>query len=437
MCCVMPPNSFSATFDLRIASSSDVLPWSTWPMTVTTGGRRLSCEGSRSSSSTTSPSTERISTSTLNLSATSLAAVGSSSSLTVAITPSSSSALITSPDLRRIFSASSPTVTDSGTRMSSRRTSTGGAGGSATATGASGAMAAGAAAAGAIGAGAGAGGAAGGAGGAVAAGLTIVGGAGCGVGRGGGAGAAGRDGETVTRGGANGPAGWRDGRGGGAPRSSGRNGTILGSGFFGPGGAGGGVGAPGAAGLGATGSGGGATNVGSGTISGSGSGTNGGSGVISGGPAGLGFTIVAAGLTSAGASSSTFVFFDREAGFLATASPDAAASTVSSVLGFGTRLGFGASGRSRPLPSFTRSAFASVLSRGLMARMPLWPISSAATMRSLLVTPSSLASSITLILAAATVPSPPYDVTAITSTFSMALVSTSHSAVPATAWAAL
>src|SRR5215470_13886847 len=447
MCWVMPPNSFSATFDFRMASSSDVLPWSTCPMTVTTGGRRLSCDGSRSSSSTTSPSTERISTSTLNLSATSLAAVGSRSSLTVAITPSSSSALITSPDLRRIFSASSPTVTDSGTRMSSRRTSTGGAAGSATATGAtgataSGATAAGAMAAGAIGAGAGAGGAAGAGGGvagavgaAVAAGLMMLGGAGCGTGRGGGEGAAGR-GATVTRGGANGPAGWRDGRGGGAPRSSGRNGTILGSGFFGPGGAGGGVGAPGAAGLGATGSGGGATNVGSGTISGSGSGTNGGSGVISGGPAGLGFTIVAAGLTSAGASSSTFVFFDREDGFLATASPDAAPSPVSSVLGFGTRLGFGASGRSRPLPSFTRSAFASVLSRGLMARMPLWPISSAATMRSLLVTPSSLASSITLILAAATVPSPPYDVTAITSTFSIAAGLTSNGNEPASTAAA-
>src|SRR5256884_6970155 len=99
-------------------------------MTVTTGGRRASWLGSTSSSSTTSPSTERISTSTLNLSATSLAAVGSSSSLTVAITPSSTSALMTSPDLRRIFSASSPTVTDSGTRMSSRLTSTGGAGAS-------------------------------------------------------------------------------------------------------------------------------------------------------------------------------------------------------------------------------------------------------------------------------------------------------------------
>src|SRR5262244_338398 len=376
MCWVMPPNSFSATFDFRMASSSDVLPWSTWPMTVTTGGRRLSCDGSRSSSSTTSPSTERISTSTLNLSATSLAAVGSRSSLTVAITPSSSRALITSPDFRRIFSASSPTVTDSGTRMSSRRTSAGGAAGSSTATDALAAgdtaagettgveAAAGTAAAGAMGAAAGAAGA-------------------------GGAGAAGRAGDTVTRGGANGPAGWRDGRGGGAPRSSGRNGTIFGSGFLGAAGAGDGAtgGATGAAGFGTTGSGGGATNVGSGTISGSGSGTNRGSGASGrrsvgtsdAGPVGFGFTIVAAGLTSAGVSSSTFVFFDREYGFLATASAAAAASPVSSVLGFGTRLGFGASGRSRPLPSFTRRAFASVLSRGLMARTPLWPISSAAT----------------------------------------------------------
>ena len=39
MCCVMPPASPSATFSLRIASRRDVLPWSTWPMTVTTGAR--------------------------------------------------------------------------------------------------------------------------------------------------------------------------------------------------------------------------------------------------------------------------------------------------------------------------------------------------------------------------------------------------------------
>src|SRR5438128_9693180 len=327
MCCVIPPNSFSATFDLRIASRREVLPWSTWPMTVTTGGRSLSCAGSRSSSSTTSPSTERISTSTLNLSATSLAAVGSRSSLTVAITPSSSSALITSPDLRLIFSASSPTVTDSGTRMSSRLTSTGGADGSSTTTGAT--------AAGATGTGAGTGGAGGAAG---TAGRLTMGAAGWGAGRGGGAGAAGLDGDTVTLGGANGPAGCRDGRGegAGAPRSSGRNGTILGSGFFGAAGPGGGaIGAPG--GFGAIGSGRGATTVGSGTIYVSGVGTNGGSRASAGaGAPGFRSAVDAAGLTSTGTSSSVFVLRDREAGFFATASPTVAASPASSApLGLG------------------------------------------------------------------------------------------------------
>ena len=39
MCWVMPPASPAATSVSRIASSSDVLPWSTWPMMVTTGGR--------------------------------------------------------------------------------------------------------------------------------------------------------------------------------------------------------------------------------------------------------------------------------------------------------------------------------------------------------------------------------------------------------------
>ena len=39
MCWVMPPASPAATSVSRIASSSEVLPWSTWPMIVTTGGR--------------------------------------------------------------------------------------------------------------------------------------------------------------------------------------------------------------------------------------------------------------------------------------------------------------------------------------------------------------------------------------------------------------
>ena len=39
MCCVIPPASPATTSVSRIASSSEVLPWSTWPMIVTTGGR--------------------------------------------------------------------------------------------------------------------------------------------------------------------------------------------------------------------------------------------------------------------------------------------------------------------------------------------------------------------------------------------------------------
>ena len=51
MCWVIPPASPAATWVWRIASSSEVLPWSTWPITVTTGGR--STRSSSSSSSTT------------------------------------------------------------------------------------------------------------------------------------------------------------------------------------------------------------------------------------------------------------------------------------------------------------------------------------------------------------------------------------------------
>ena len=148
----------------------------------------------------------------------------------MAITPSSSSALITSPDLRRIFSASSATVTDSGTRTSlaldldrrrgrrlddgdwsagrrpARGTSTGAAG--AGDTGEAGAPAAPAAAAGGAPAGRGP--------------------------RRRWRRPPGRGGPCVTRGGENGPAGLARGprrRRRRAGRSSGRNGTILGSGF--------------------------------------------------------------------------------------------------------------------------------------------------------------------------------------------------------------
>ena len=45
MCWVMPPASPSATSVSRTASSSEVLPWSTWPMIVTTGRAVLELVG--------------------------------------------------------------------------------------------------------------------------------------------------------------------------------------------------------------------------------------------------------------------------------------------------------------------------------------------------------------------------------------------------------
>ena len=50
MRCVMPPASRATTLVRRIVSSSRVLPWSTWPMTVTTGGRGFRSASSCSSS---------------------------------------------------------------------------------------------------------------------------------------------------------------------------------------------------------------------------------------------------------------------------------------------------------------------------------------------------------------------------------------------------
>ena len=51
MCWVMPPRSPAATVVERIASSRLVLPWSTWPMTVTIGARSTRLASSSASSS--------------------------------------------------------------------------------------------------------------------------------------------------------------------------------------------------------------------------------------------------------------------------------------------------------------------------------------------------------------------------------------------------
>ncbi len=52
MCWVIPPRSPAATSVVRIASSRLVLPWSTWPITVTIGARGWRSEASSSSNRT-------------------------------------------------------------------------------------------------------------------------------------------------------------------------------------------------------------------------------------------------------------------------------------------------------------------------------------------------------------------------------------------------
>ena len=52
MCWVIPPRSPAATSVVRIASSRLVLPWSTWPITVTIGARGWRSAGSSSSNRT-------------------------------------------------------------------------------------------------------------------------------------------------------------------------------------------------------------------------------------------------------------------------------------------------------------------------------------------------------------------------------------------------
>ena len=63
MCWVMPPASPETTLAWRMASSSEVLPWSTWPMMVTTGGRdsrSSSTSGVSNRPSSTSDSATRL-----------------------------------------------------------------------------------------------------------------------------------------------------------------------------------------------------------------------------------------------------------------------------------------------------------------------------------------------------------------------------------------
>ena len=105
MCCVMPPCSVAVTFDSRIASSRLVLPWSTWPMIVTTGGRFWSFDSSSSivgrpvarSTATSACSAWCASTASNPMSVATIAAVSKSMTwLIEAMTPFFMSSLMTS-----------------------------------------------------------------------------------------------------------------------------------------------------------------------------------------------------------------------------------------------------------------------------------------------------------------------------------------------------
>jgi len=121
MCWVMPPASPAATSVVRIASSNEVLPWSTWPMIVTTGGRstRSSSASSNVGSTSTSSAAWTISIFFSNSSASTWIASSDSVCVSVAISPRVISFLITSGTGTPRYSATSLTVEPELTRTSS------------------------------------------------------------------------------------------------------------------------------------------------------------------------------------------------------------------------------------------------------------------------------------------------------------------------------
>ena len=99
MCWVMPPNSPATTSVSRIESSSLVLPWSTCPMTVTTGGRGTSRDSSTSSSSPSSRSSSASPTTSASMPrSVATSAIASSDNDVVAVA--------ISPERNRIFTIS-------------------------------------------------------------------------------------------------------------------------------------------------------------------------------------------------------------------------------------------------------------------------------------------------------------------------------------------
>ena len=102
MCWVMPPASPAATSVSRIASSSEVLPWSTWPMIVTTGGRSTRSSSASENSGSSGSSSAAVTISSLRSYSSAIALTDSSVRVwvSVAISPIIISFLITSAGAR-------------------------------------------------------------------------------------------------------------------------------------------------------------------------------------------------------------------------------------------------------------------------------------------------------------------------------------------------
>src|ERR1043166_3106129 len=112
MCWVIPPASPAATSVSRIASSSEVLPWSTWPMIVTTGGRSVRSSSESENCGSCGSSSAAVTISSLRSYSSAIALIDSSVRVwvRVAISPIVISFLITSAGARPRLSATSRTV---------------------------------------------------------------------------------------------------------------------------------------------------------------------------------------------------------------------------------------------------------------------------------------------------------------------------------------
>ena len=120
ICWVIPPASPDATLDVLIKSKSEVLPWSTWPITVTTGGLNSNIGSVTSSIFNNDSGSFSFAASGLwPISSTAIIAVSWSSTwLIVTIIPIPIKIFITSPAFTDILWARSATDIVSGTKIS-------------------------------------------------------------------------------------------------------------------------------------------------------------------------------------------------------------------------------------------------------------------------------------------------------------------------------